>query len=81
VAELLPILDAALAGKEWIAGALSIADFALATTFMLRRSARLGVENHQNVSAWIERLEARPSWERALAPWKELMAARGIPTN
>ena len=81
VADLLPILDRALDGKEWIAGSLSIADFALATTFMLRKSARLGVEAHPNVENWITRLEARPSWQQAIAPWRTAMEARGIPTS
>lgn len=78
VAELLPILDAALAGREWIAGPLSIADFALASTFMLRRPARMGVEAHANVAAWIERLEARPSWVRAIGPYLDVQRARGL---
>ena len=78
VAELLPILDAALQGKDWIAGTLSLADFAVASTFQLRGPANLGVESFANVAAWIERLEARPSWQRAIAPWKEGMRARGV---
>jgi len=77
----LGILDAALAGKFWVASDLSIADFALATTFMLRKSAQQGVENFPNVAAWIERLEATSGWQKAIAPWKELMVARGIPTS
>jgi len=81
IAELLGILDRALDRKDWITGALSIADFALATTFMLRKSAKLGVETLPNVTAWIERLEARPSWQKAIASWKELMVSRGIPTS
>ena len=72
------MLEAALAGKEWIAGSLSLADFALATTFILRKGARLGVENYPNVSAWIERLEARPSWQAAIASTREMSASRGI---
>jgi glutathione S-transferase len=81
IADLLGLLDNALAGKEWITGTLSLADFALATTFTLRKSAKLGVEAFPNVIAWIERLEARPSWQKAIGPWKELMQQRGIPTS
>jgi glutathione S-transferase len=77
-ADLLPLLDAALAGKDWVTGQLSLADFALATTFILRKAARLGVEAHPNVTAWIERLEARPSWEKAVAPMREMNKSRGI---
>lgn len=78
VADLLPILDSALEGKQWIAGDLSLADFALASTFILRKPAALGVEAYRNVTAWIDRLEARPSWQSAIAPWKELMRSRGL---
>jgi len=78
VADLLPLLDRALAGKEWIAGQLSLADFALATTFIIRTAARLGVEAHPNVVAWIARMEARPSWEKAIAPVREMNRSRGI---
>jgi glutathione S-transferase len=78
VAELLGVLDGALAGREWIAGSLSLADFALATTFILRRAAQLGVEAHANVVAWIERVEALPAWQKAIAPVRETNAARGI---
>jgi glutathione S-transferase len=78
VAELLAVLDAALAGKQWITGSLSLADFALATTFMYRRPAKLGVEAFPNVVAWIERLEARPSWQRAVAPVQGFAAQNGI---
>ena len=78
VAELLGILEQALAGKEWIAGTLSLADFGLATTFTLRKEAKLGVEALPNVTAWIERLEARPGWQKAIASWREMMVQRGI---
>jgi glutathione S-transferase len=77
IGDLLPILDAALAGKEWIAGALTLADFGLATTFMFRAPAHLGVENFANVTKWIERLEARKSWTEAVVPMLDLMRARG----
>ncbi|MDR3472537.1 MAG: glutathione S-transferase family protein [Devosia sp.] len=78
VADLLPILDTALDGRDWITGTLSIADFALASTFMLRKPARLGVEAHGHVTAWLDRLEARPSWVKAVTPWRDLLSARGI---
>ena len=79
-ADLLAILNAALENKEWIVGTLSVADFAIASTFMLRQSAKLGVEAFPNVTAWIARLESRPSWQKAIGPWKDVMTARGMPT-
>jgi glutathione S-transferase len=68
VAQFLPILDAELAGKEWIAGKLSIADFAVGSTFMYRKEANIPLSSAPHVAGWIERLEARPSWQKAVAP-------------
>jgi glutathione S-transferase len=77
VQEHLAILEGALNGRDWVAGSLSLADFGLATTFMYRKPARLGVEAFPNVTAWITRLEAKPSWIKAVTPALELMRARG----
>lgn len=68
IAQFLPVLDGALAGKEWIVGDLSLADFALASTFMYRDQCRISLGETANVDAWIMRLEARPSWQKAVAP-------------
>lgn len=68
IAQFLPVLDGALAGKDWVAGTLSLADFALATTFMYRDVAGISLAATPHVAAWIERLEARPSWQVAVAP-------------
>ncbi len=78
VAGLFPLLDHALDGRDWICGALSLADFALATTFVLRKPARLGVAAYANVDAWITRLEARPAWQQAVIPMLDLLRARGL---
>lgn len=77
-ADLLPILEAALAGREWIAGSLSLADFALGTNLILRGPARLGIEAYPNITAWIARLEARPGWQQAIVPWRAMMQSRGV---
>lgn len=53
--------------KDWIAGPLSLADFALATTFMLRKAGGISLETRPLVDAWITRMEARDSWRRATA--------------
>jgi glutathione S-transferase len=72
---LLPVLDAALAGKDWVAGDLSLADFALATTFMYRDVAGISLAGVPNVAGWIARLEARPSWQAAVAPIRDFIAS------
>jgi glutathione S-transferase len=61
VAKYTEVLDAHLGGREWIAGnAFSIADIALATSAELFVMARL--ELGTNVTAWLARVTARPSW-------------------
>jgi glutathione S-transferase len=67
-AQFLAVLERNLAGNDWLAGSLSIADFALATALVYRTAARLPVEDAPSVVAWIERIEARPSWQAAVAP-------------
>jgi GST-like protein len=59
--------DARLAGREWLAGEVSIADFALLPIALVRRSL---IDRHgamPNLTAWMERLAARPGVARALA--------------
>jgi glutathione S-transferase len=65
---LLPILDANLKGRDWVAGDLSLADFAIATTFVYREPSGLSLDDTPEVAAWIARVEARPSWQAAVAP-------------
>jgi glutathione S-transferase len=73
LAQLMPILDAALAGKDWIAGDLSLADFALGSTFIYRAGSNISLSDTPNIAAWLDRLEARPSWQAAIAPLQAMM--------
>jgi len=68
VAQFLAVLDANLSGNDWVAGELSIADFAVASTFVYRKPSNISLETAPHVSAWIDRLEARPSWQAATKP-------------
>jgi glutathione S-transferase len=68
LARFLPVLDGVLAGREWIAGELSTADFAIAATFVYRDPAGIDISTAANVVTWLGRLDARPSWQRAVAP-------------
>jgi glutathione S-transferase len=61
----LPMLDAALEGKDWIVGPLTLADFAAAPPFMLREAAGISLAKTPRVEAWLRRVEALPSWQRA----------------
>lgn len=54
--------------RDWIAGNLSIADFALASTLTVREQAGIDLAAFPRVVAWIERLESREAWQQAIAP-------------
>lgn len=66
--KLLGVLDAALSRNDWVARDLSVADFALASTFTLRKEAGIELGEFANVAAWIDRLESRDSWRKAVEP-------------
>jgi glutathione S-transferase len=66
--KLLGVLDEGLAGRNWIAEDLSIADFALASTLTRRKAAGIELAPFPNVAAWIDRLESRDSWRKAIEP-------------
>ena len=72
VDQFLAVLEIGLEGKDWIAGQLSLADFALATTFMYRKQSDISLDDLPNVASWIERLESRKSWQDAFAPLSAL---------
>lgn len=61
------VLDAALAGRDHVAGELSIADFALAAHYSLAESCGLAVAPFARVAAWLARVLGRDSMRRALA--------------
>jgi glutathione S-transferase len=61
------ILDAALDGREYVAGPLTLADFALAAHYSLAAAAGLEVAPHRRVESWLARVSARDSMKRALS--------------
>ena len=66
-AKLTAILDAALAGREYLAGELSLADFNLAAHYSLASICGLDLVPHARVRAWLARMLERDSMKRALA--------------
>ncbi len=72
VDQFLAVFEIGLGDQDWIAGTLSLADFALATTFMYREQSDISLEELPAVLAWINRVEARKSWQDAFAPVKAL---------
>lgn len=66
-ANLSALLNDALLGREYLAGTLSLADFALASHYSLAAMCGLDLAPHAQVSAWLERMLSRDSMRRALA--------------
>jgi len=64
------ILDRALAGREHVAGDLSLADFALAAPYSLAAACGVELSRFANVESWLARMLARDSMTRALADAK-----------
>ncbi|HEY0478443.1 MAG TPA: glutathione S-transferase family protein [Kofleriaceae bacterium] len=61
------VLDGALAGREFVAGPLTLADFALAGHYSIASAAGLQIAHHRQVDAWLARISARDSMKRALS--------------
>jgi glutathione S-transferase len=66
-AKLSALLDGALEGRDYLAGALSLADFALAAHYSLASLCGLPLAPFPRVNAWLARVLARESMKRALA--------------
>jgi glutathione S-transferase len=61
------VLDGALGDREYVAGRLSIADFALAAHYSLAAACGLDTSRWKQVESWLARVLARDSMKRALA--------------
>jgi glutathione S-transferase len=61
------VLDAGLAGREYVAGKLSIADFALGPYFGIARACGLDLGQNARVRGWTERMAARESVKQTMA--------------
>jgi len=67
------VLDKALEGREYVAGALSVADFALWGYYALRGVAGLEVSAYPHLGAWLTRIEERSSVKAAVADAQRLI--------
>ena len=66
-AKLTAILDAAIEARDYVAGPLSLADFALASHYSLASMCGLDMTPYPRVNAWLARMLGRDSMKRALA--------------
>lgn len=80
-AKLTGILDAALVGRDHVAGELSVADFALASHYSLAEACGLDMKPYPRVNAWLSRMLGRASMKRALADAKSALSLPGSPAT
>lgn len=64
LARWMPVLDAALAGREWLEGTFTLADVAYAPHLALVVEGGYDLAPYPNVRGWLDRLLARPAWRR-----------------
>jgi glutathione S-transferase len=64
----LGVLEKALAGKEYLCGKLSVADFSLSSSLLMRTPMGFDLDAFPNVRAWQGRMEARESVRKSLPP-------------
>ena len=67
LARYLPVLEAALAGRDFLEGDFSLADIAYAPHLWLARDGGLDLASWPLLSAWLERTLQRPAWQKAAA--------------
>ncbi|MFM2067201.1 MAG: Disulfide-bond oxidoreductase YfcG [Pseudomonadota bacterium] len=64
----LRVLDAALAGRDWLVGdEFSIADLNVAGVMLLLKAVRVDIRAHANVKRWMDACHAREGLRRATA--------------
>jgi glutathione S-transferase len=69
VREFAGVLDAHLAGREWICGdALSLADLAIATPFATTVPAKLPVGDLSHLKRWFAAMQQLEAWKRTARP-------------
>jgi GST-like protein len=61
----LPVLDAALADREWLEGDFSLADIAYAPHLWMVGDSGYDFSATPHLRAWLDRLLARPAWLRS----------------
>ena len=62
------MLEKTLAGKEFLCGKLTLADFSIVSALVLRTPMGVDLEAFPHVKAWVARMEARESVRKSLPP-------------
>lgn len=64
----LDVLEKSLAGKEYVCGKLTLADFSLISSLVPRTQMGFDLDAYPSVKAWASRLESRESIRKSLPP-------------
>lgn len=64
LARFLPVLEAALDGRDWLEREFSLADVAYAPHLLLIVEGGFDLSPYPRVRSWLERLLARPAWQK-----------------
>ena len=62
LARYLPVLETALAGKQFLEDVFSLADIAYVPHFMMIKDGGFDFSPYPNIRAWYERLTSRQAW-------------------
>ena len=66
LARYLPVLEQALADREWLVDAFSLADIAYVPHLMLLDEGGFDFKPYPSLRAWLDRLTARPAWRKTV---------------
>ena len=64
LARWLPVLEGALAGRDWLEGDFTLADIAFAPHLWLIVDAGFDISPYPAIDAWLARMLARPAWSQ-----------------
>jgi glutathione S-transferase len=62
LARFVPVVEQQLQGRDYVTGRFGLADIVLGCTLELSPLVRFDLAPYPNVRAWLERIQARPSW-------------------
>ena len=68
VATFAAVLEKHLAGREWLTGALSLADFSVGATWDQAELGKVDLAPYPHISAWLKRVRGLKGWVAAPAP-------------
>jgi len=60
----LPVIEAALEGRDWLEGDFTLADIAYLPHLVFVAEGGFDFGRYPRISAWLDRLAARPAWRR-----------------